>query len=292
MISVIIATKHRKQDLIRCLKALAKSSWKDFEVIVIDQSTIPALASRVHVNIRYVHKPGSGKSNALNIATRIARGDILAFTDDDCIVSPHWLSSLKKQFDKDPNVLAVFGNTFPYRPKNHTLQVCPSVFVTRRVRIFKKPLLHSKYIGFGNNMAIRKTAFISLGAFKPWLGPGSYGAAAEDADLALRILISGGYVVNTPHAGVYHNKWLTSTEAFSQELSYARGEMACYSYYYFRHFPFAAKIVYANIRDSVVSIFRNVFPCIRFRSLYYEIIKALARLYGTIVGATFAALGK
>ncbi len=292
MISVIIATKHRKQDLIRCLKALAKSSWKDFEVIIIDQSTTPALVSQVHVNIRYVHEPGSGKSNALNIATRIARGDILAFTDDDCIVSPHWLSSIKKQFDKDPNVLAVFGNTFPYRPKNHTLQVCPSVFVTRRVRMFKKPLLHSKYIGFGNNMAFRKSVFDSFGPFKTWLGPGSLGSNAEDAEFALRVLTAGGKIVSTPQSIVYHNRWVTPTAMRQLELSYVCGEMACYSYYYFRHFPFAAKIVYANIRDSVVSIFRSVFPCIRFRSLYYEITKALARLYGTIVGATFAALGK
>ncbi len=276
----------------QCIMSLLKTVGTTYEVIVVDQSKHSAPLTRISGKIHSVHAPGSGKALALNQGARIASGEILAFTDDDCIVSPGWLFALVRQFKKTPSVSAVFGSTRPYQPMRHQHRFCPSIFAVRQTLIHTKPVLHSTHIGYGNNMAIRKTVFDTLGPFKTWLGPGSIGSNAEDAEYALRILTKGGTIASTPRAIVYHNRWLSSVAMDRLELSYVCGEMACYTYYYLQGLPFAKTIIRANISDSLRSIGKNARPTIKKQALFHETGKLFMRMRGCIVGVLAATFEK
>lgn len=134
--------------------------------------------------------------------------------------------------------------------------------------------MHDKYIGFGNNMAVRKSVFDNLGGFRQWLGAGSVGKSAEDAEFAQRILIAGKTILYQPDIRIYHNKWLTSAAMKYQNLSYDCGEMACYGYFWAMGRSFAAPIIWRNIRDIPNQ----------------GVFSFLYRLRGLFVGLTFAAI--
>lgn len=253
MISVLIATKNRPNDLQRCITAILENTYRDYEIIIADQSQnisrhqLPKRSK--HTITRIAHIKG-GKSAALNTAMARARGDILAFTDDDCIVSKTWLHTIHTSFIKHPNISALFGQTLPHKPKDHVGQICPSTFSKKKAQLISTPRTHYKHIGFGNNMAIRKSVLLQRGEFKQWLGPGSIGSNAEDAEIALRLLTKGHKILYNPNIAAHHNKWLTPNKMISQQFSYSCGEMACYGYFHFQKHSFATLVVRQNIQNS------------------------------------------
>jgi glycosyltransferase involved in cell wall biosynthesis len=264
MISILIATKNRPNDLQRCISAILKNTYQDYEIIIADQSqntTKHQLPKDSKHTISRIAQSRGGKSAALNMAMSWARGDILAFTDDDCVVSKTWLYHIHTSFIKHPDVSALFGQTLPHDFKNHVGQICPSTFSKKKTQHISTPRIHYKHIGFGNNMAIRRSALLQIGKFKEWLGPGSIGSNAEDAEIALRLLTKYHQILYNPKATIYHNKWLNLNEMKKQNLSYTCGEMACYGYFYFQGHMFARPVVFDNIRNSfnkTKSLLKNI----------------------------------
>src|ERR1700688_3961163 len=103
-VSVIIATRNQRALLARTLDALLRQRWPAdrFEIIVADNGSTDA--TRVIIEraaarpaapyIRYLFVARPGKSHAVNAALDLARGDILAFTDDDVRADPAWLQAI------------------------------------------------------------------------------------------------------------------------------------------------------------------------------------------------------
>lgn len=254
MISIIIPTKNRPILISKCVQSILQNIAQKYDAIVVDQSTtketIHCIKQLYNSRLRLVQYKIGGKSAALNRGIDIAKGDILAFTDDDCFVSKQWLSTIQKSFMDNPNISVVFGKTLPYQPNRHKGQICPCIFLNENKKMITKPCLHYRHIGFGNNMAVRKSLFEEIGNFKEWLGPGSIGSNAEDAEMSLRLLIKGRKILYNPNMIVYHNKWLSANEMKKQHLSYVCGEMACYGYFHFQGHRFATKVVIRNIQNS------------------------------------------
>jgi glycosyltransferase involved in cell wall biosynthesis len=291
MISIIIPTKDRPQQLTDCLRNISKNTYPHFEVLILDQSKkstdIEGPLSQ-NQKIRHVHMPASGKSAAMNYGLDLAKGQIVAFTDDDCVVSKKWLSEISYIISKHRDIDGVFGKTLPYQPNKHPHEICPSTVIRNQQKTVSKPCLHSRYLGYGNNMAFRKEVFEKSGYFKEWLGPGSISLAAEDADLALQILIKKHKILYDPDMIVHHNKWLSLVESRNEDLSYICGEMACYGYYAFSGFSFAKSVVGGNFIDSYYDI-RRIFGDVvkrrdmNFKGLGYSFKKILARTRGLYV---------
>lgn len=296
--SIIIATKNRPQNIASCLQSLLTSAMTPREILILDQSegdqTKQAISAISHTAIQYFKLDSSGKSNALNYGIMRARGNILIFTDDDCIASTNWIATIQQSFKRFPEISAVFGKTLPYQPSQHKNQICPCTFINNKQAIISKPCAHYKHIGFGNNMAIRKSAFDSIGNFKQWLGPGSIGSNAEDAEMALRLLIKGHKILYNPKAVVYHNKWLTPTQMNAQTLSYICGETTCYGYFHFQGHAFASAVVWDNIKDSYYKI-KNILKTVLLlrwnKTLIHAIsdtgIEILYRGRGLLIGFVY-----
>jgi len=255
MISVLIATKNRDEDLAKCLNSILKNKKTDFEILVLDQSSnqlSKLLCDDINnKRVRYYHLQNKGKSVALNVGIKKAKGNIFAFTDDDCIVPNNWLDTINKIFLENKKASMIFGKSLPYKGKKNSNLICPSIFTSDAKRVLVKPVYHASNVGFGNNMAIKKQKKNYNLFFSNWLGPGTSAYAAEDADIVLRFLINKKWIVYDPRMLVFHNRWLTPKENYQQLLKYLCGETACYGYYYFLGYSFAKPIIKNNFQDSL-----------------------------------------
>jgi len=256
MLSITISTYNRQYLLKNSLQSFKNSSFNNYEIIVIDQSQnnlsqfITKSLNFNSINIRYFKIKRRNLSYARSLGVKLSKGNIVAFTDDDCIVSKNWLKNIVQTFKKNQDIVGVFGKVLPYKPQLKKGKICPCTFLNNQKRIISKPCLHSKNIGFGNNMAFRREIFEKVGRFKEWLGPGSIGSNAEDAEFALRILSKGYKILYNPKIKAYHNRWLTKEEFRKQQLSYACGEVACYGFFAFQGKKFAKRVMVNNFKDS------------------------------------------
>jgi len=109
-VTVVVPTYERHAHLPKLLDCLAAQSYGDFEVIVVDQSAsrweVPERYSSL--DLVYEHTDVKGASRARNLGAWMARGDVIAFTDDDCQPEPDWLRNAVRYFD-DAGVVGVEG---------------------------------------------------------------------------------------------------------------------------------------------------------------------------------------
>lgn len=109
-ISVIVATYERPVLLAQLMECLRAQTLRDFEVIVVDQSRTPTQlnAENAELDYLYIHSDIEGAVRARNLGAFYARGEFLAFTDDDCQPLPDWLANAARYFD-DANIVGIEG---------------------------------------------------------------------------------------------------------------------------------------------------------------------------------------
>jgi GT2 family glycosyltransferase len=305
LLSVIIVTRNRPQKLLQALEALSQNSFSDYEVIVIDQSNDESAINlnqktflRQFSRFRLIRSKQNGKSKGLNQVIGLSTALLVAFTDDDCLPDQDWLYEINQTFSQYPHIAGIFGKTLPYNPENNIGYTCPSVFQNNidTIHIIDQPGNHWERIGFGNNMAFRKLVFEELGNFKEWLGPGSIGSNAEDAEYALRVLLSGKKLLYNPKMIVYHNRWLNDQEMRRQELSYICGELSCYGYFALKGHRFAKQVVKDNLRESFYTEPKNLLYLLAhckknvFTACYWWFLKILARGRGITVAVLYLSM--
>lgn len=253
--SVCICSANRPHQLARCVQSLLHNRFYDYEIIIVDQSSQQiakqnhAMLSKITlIPVRHIIHNAHNLSLARNVAIDHAQAEIIVFTDDDCVVSTNWVQKVMIVFQKNKDICGIFGKILPYKKQEN--MICPLVFDKRVAKRITEPHRHWDHIGFGANMAFRKDVFTKIGIYKGWLGNGSIGKSAEDAEFALRCLINRYTILYDPKILVYHNKWLTYKQMSEQNLSYISGEMACYGYFHFQGYSFATPIIWENIKNS------------------------------------------
>jgi len=112
--SIIVPTYNRLSSLKKALESLFHQDYKDYEIIVVNDGckdgTAEYLVQAVHEHgIRVVELSDLGIAAARNRGAEAARGNILAFLDDDCSVYPTWLRDLEAALQRNRASL-VFGN--------------------------------------------------------------------------------------------------------------------------------------------------------------------------------------
>lgn len=290
-ISVIIVTKNRQTHLDRCLKSISINSIQPNEIIIINEGTAISASDlpQSQKNItKIINLSASNLSHGRNIGITHAISDIICFTDDDCIVSKNWLE-MTVQALTDHTCIGVFGQVKPYHLSQNRNRYSTCLVNRTQPSIVTTPCYHAKYIGLGNNMAFQKRAFCQYGLFKQWLGIGSVGKSAEDAEFSLRLLLKKERLLYDPQVIVHHDKWLTENQFLSQNLLYTCGEMACYGYYSFSGYKFAQNIVHNNWVDFYYDIKRMVEDTIKRKIINtadwkYSALQLHARIWGLSVG--------
>jgi cellulose synthase/poly-beta-1,6-N-acetylglucosamine synthase-like glycosyltransferase len=177
--SVIIAARNEEDNIGACLRSILNQtiSRDRYEIIVIDDRSEDRTASIVDefiksgapVRLFSVKEVPSGivpKKNAISIAAKVARNEILVFTDADCIVLPTWLSAIEKHCAPDVGFLQGITTYFKVPGMN------PLFFGLQAVDFLSHGIVAAAGIGAGipinsnaNNMVIRKEVFFELGGF-------------------------------------------------------------------------------------------------------------------------------
>lgn len=238
-ISVVVCTRDRPQQLAVCLKALQELEHPPAEIVVVDNApTTDCTQKLVHQfpNIRYVLEPQPGLSIARNTGIRATTGDIIAFTDDDVEVHPHWTKSILEGFD-NPDVMVVTGLILPAELET-TAQVVfhrgTSGFQweCRNIRFdqnyFEKRKRYGTpvwQIGAGASMAIRRRVIEQVGDFDTRLGAGAAGCS-EDSEFWYRVLAAGWSCHYVPSAVVFHYHRGDLKSLQKQMFAYMRGHVA------------------------------------------------------------------
>lgn len=208
-ISVVICTRNRSDALMECLLSLDRSTMFPLEVVIIDQSentdteeVVSQCSRQTALSLRYIHMDAVGHTKARNLGIVSSRGAIVAFTDDDCTVSPTWIETLAREFG-DPDVNCVCGQTAPSNNGHHQKESLLSTIKYRKPRLVTgrhNPIT----LGRGNNFAFRKHDLYKLGGFNENIGVGSNLYAGDDTDLLYRLLECKGVVSCVNDAVVYH----------------------------------------------------------------------------------------
>lgn len=224
-ISLIVATRNRAHKLKACLAAIARIRFAEpWELVVADNGStddtakiVEAFAGRVSFPVRYVHESAPGNSNARNAGIRVSAGEILAFTDDDCYVSPDLLAHLDRIFE-DPAIGFASGQILMHDPTAFPLG---TINDTTPKTIPPNSFVPAGIVG-GGNMAFRRTAALQAGAFDPRFGSGSV-FAGEECDLAARVSLLGWTGRYCPELVVEHHHEAPSKEAVSRFYDKGRG---------------------------------------------------------------------
>lgn len=202
-VSVVVPTYKRTALLDRCLAALVAQEYPPdaYEIIVADDAAscetgrlVASWAARAPCLVRYIPVIASrGPAAARNRGWQAARGEVIAFTDDDCVPDPGWLRAGAAAFDctaggdATGNIAAVFGRIIvplPPRPTDH-----------ERGTAGLESAEHATA-----NCFYRREILCAVGGFDERF----VAAWREDSDLAFAVLERHERVVRAPEAFVVH----------------------------------------------------------------------------------------
>jgi GT2 family glycosyltransferase len=213
--SIIICTRNRSRDLRMCLGSIGGlvPPGDGFEVIVVDNDSsddtrqIVADAAADNPAIVYVREEKLGLSHARNRGVGQARGEFIAFLDDDAWPEPPWLGKLMEAFS-DPRIGCVGGRVRPFwRQEPGWPAWLPERLICFFTVVDYGPgrVLHYPDYPAGTNIAIRKTALGRVGGFSHDLGRvGESLLSMEEVDLCLRLEQAGYEIRYAPDAVVHH----------------------------------------------------------------------------------------
>lgn len=242
LLSIVVATCANPEIVVGCVEAIRTNVDGAFEVIVVENrpkgSTVAsALKERVGDDdrVRYVEEHRPGLSSARNAGLNAARGELVAFTDDDVRVDAVWARAIRARFAAEPEVDCVTGLILPLELET------PAQLLDERFASFGKGFVRRSYsldspppdqplfpytagyFGSGANMTFRAKVIREMGGFDKALGTGTPARGSEDLDICIRLLQSGRRLTYEPSAMVWHRHPDTYAGVRRQVFGYGVG---------------------------------------------------------------------
>jgi GT2 family glycosyltransferase len=216
LISVVICTYNGSRTIQQSLDALRKLDYPKFEVIVVDDGSQDHAGKIARdFGVQLIRQENFGLSAARNAGWRAAKGEIVAYLDDDAAPDQHWLLYLASAFMASadagiggPNISfqddEFFAHCIDHSPGNPT-----HVLVTDRI---------AEHLP-GCNMAFRRSALEAISGFDS-----TFRIAGDDVDLCWRLQQRGWTLGFHPGAMVWHHRRSSVGTYWSQQMNYGRAE--------------------------------------------------------------------
>jgi glycosyltransferase involved in cell wall biosynthesis len=201
-VSVIVPTHNRLSLLKQTLAYLDRQTYPshDYEIIVVDDGSDDGTTDYLHQlslkkELRYLTQEQKGPAAARNAGVHIAKGEVIAFTDDDCLPEPNWLAALTESYRKSPDQLVAVGGRINNRREGHWLQL----FYAVQNRHFENKAERPAYLDTAN-ASFRRATFLELGGFNENIPF----ASGEDIDFGFRLTAAGYTLQLNEKAVVWH----------------------------------------------------------------------------------------
>jgi hypothetical protein len=240
--TVAVATHDRTDTLADCLESLLRLDYPHYEVVVVDSApstsrTRDLVAARFagDSRVRYLREKRRGVAIAHNRALGVARGSIVAFTDDDVVVDRLWLLELAAGFTAAPDVACVTGLILP-----RELETAVQLWLDEHwgfSKGFERRLfdLHAHrprnrlfpyaagLFGSGANMAFQTDVLRRAGGFDAATGAGSPARGGDDLAAFFDVVAAGHTLVYEPAAIVHHRHRPGYASLCAQSFGYGVG---------------------------------------------------------------------
>lgn len=206
-ITVVIPHLNEPAQLRRCLASLAAQRRPDipFEIVVVDNGSTqpPRAVCSEFADVRLEIEPIPGPGPARNRGAEVARADLLAFIDADCVAAPGWVEAIVRFMESHPDIDFVGGDIriLPADPNRLTaIEAFESIYAYRA-------RLYVEHHGFSatGNMAVRTAVFRAVGPF------GGI-ATMEDTEWGKRATSQGRRIAYVDEARVYTDPCASFTE--------------------------------------------------------------------------------
>jgi glycosyltransferase involved in cell wall biosynthesis len=278
-VSVVVCAYNAERTMDACLESLRTLSYPNYEVVVVnDGSTDGTLAITQEHQQRYaadpdapqfilVDQPNKGLSIARNVGADASTGEIVAYTDSDCVPDPDWLNFLVYRFVRS-GFVAVGGPNFP-PPEPSLVPAAVAVSPGGPMHVLLNDEV-AEHIP-GCNMAFTKEALREIHGFEP-----VFAAAGDDVDLCWRLQNRGHAIGFSAAATVWHYRRNTVKAYLKQQMGYGKAEALLY----FKH-PYRFNLlgqsrwlgrIYGELTQAVLSrrpvIYFGAFGRGLFQSLY------------------------
>ena len=216
--SIIICTCRGAALVGNALRSMEKLDYPNFEIIVVNDGNDEDVRDVVQPmdHVRHIGIPHGGLSQARNFGARAAKGEILVYTDDDCLVEPDWLNWLALAFDTPDQPACVGGPNIPPKARNsEEACVIAAPGGPAHVLFADRSAEHVP----GCNLAVKRVAFDTIGGFNE-----DFRTAGDDVDFCWRLLDSGFRIGFHGAAFVWHLRRATFAAYLRQQIGYGRAE--------------------------------------------------------------------
>jgi GT2 family glycosyltransferase len=291
LVSVIISVRQDRR-IQSCLDSIfqggAEGLGGDYEVIVVENASLPSLGDIIRqYSVIYLVEPVPGMGYARARALERAAGDVIVFTDADCVVSRGWLANIVKPL-ADARVGIVGGPVQKHRPQTYVERHQRDLVAGGQQQVqYLKPIYPRPYVVTAN-AAYRASAVHAAGGIDPQFFSGG------DVDLAWRIGDLGYSAVISSEAVVYHACRESHRKVFRQFYTYSlghallfrkfrksTGKVVCVNLYPFAGIASTVLPLALNLLASPFSARRRA----RVAELSFRLIEHFALIAGAIVGS-------
>ncbi|MDO9287188.1 MAG: glycosyltransferase [Thermodesulfovibrionales bacterium] len=199
MVSVVIPAYNAEKTIAACLNSLMKQDYPgDYEVIVVDDGSADSTPDIVsgYERVRLIKQANAGPAAARNKGAADAKGEIILFTDSDCVPEGNWIKEMVDPFKDNRDVVGVKGR---YRTKQRETT---ARFVQFEYEDKYRYMQKDKYIDFIDTYSagFKREIFLEMLGYDTEFPV----ACAEDVELSFRLSKKGYKMIFNPNAVVYH----------------------------------------------------------------------------------------
>lgn len=285
-VSVIVPVRNAENTIAKCIKALLAQDYPQnkIQIIIADNGSTDRTQEIISsFPVKMIIEPKAGSYNARNHALQLATGEIIAFTDSDCVAEPDWLKSLVAGFS-NPGIAGCGGKIEDFSGTGW-VQRYSNLHVLRQDQSLAETTRPHPYI-IGANMAYRREIFTELGSFDGRFISGG------DTDMSWRVQQAGYKVKYIPAAVIHHFHRATVAGLYEQYFRYGIGRH-CLT---FKHLKATGdqKYAYSVWRSFLSSydFFHNWLSCawetsfstLEAQNLFLDFIRQGAHVSGLIAG--------
>ena len=203
-LSVVVPTRNEADNIGRCVESIRSNTVQPHEILVVDGlSTDSTFGIAKSLGVEVHHNPARHAAGARNVGIREATGDVVVFTDADCVPRSDWLAEIRRAFETDAELTGLGGPIVASVPRTRIERFFGNVFLQEIMPFPQETLLIRRRVFRGafltGNCSYRRDLLLSLGGFDEW-----FGNNAEDIDLFWRAIDSGAKLLYHPAVVVSH----------------------------------------------------------------------------------------